>query len=62
MWGDRYERPEVTGKAPMDPEASFMQVLNNLVVSQQTLAQYLAQLVDRSAIVDTPSTPAPHAT
>jgi hypothetical protein len=62
MWGDRYERPKGTGKAPTDPEVAFMQVLNNLVVSQQTVAQYLAQLADRLAIVDTPGTPAPHAT
>jgi hypothetical protein len=61
MWGDRYERPEGTGKAPMDPEATFMQVLSNLVVSQQTVTQCLAQLVDRLAIVDTSGTPAPHA-
>jgi hypothetical protein len=33
MLGDRYERPEGSGKAPMDPEATFMQVLDNLVVS-----------------------------
>jgi hypothetical protein len=59
MWGDRYERPEGTGKAPMDPEAAFMQVLNNLVVSQQTMTQSLAQLADRLAIVDTPGTPSP---
>jgi hypothetical protein len=38
-----------------------MQVLNNLVVSQQTMTQSLAQLADRLAIVDTPGTPAPHA-
>ena len=34
MLGDKYERPEDSGKAPMEPKASFMQVLNNLVVSQ----------------------------
>ena len=34
MLGDRYERPEGSGKAPMDPDATFMQVLDNLVVSQ----------------------------
>jgi hypothetical protein len=60
MWGDRYERPEGTSKAPMDPEAAFMQVLNNLLVSQQTMTQSLAQLADRLAIVDTLGTPAPH--
>jgi hypothetical protein len=62
MRGDRYERPKGTSKAPMDPEAAFMQVLSNLVVSQQTMTQSLAQLADRLAIVDTPGTPAPHAT
>jgi hypothetical protein len=61
MWGDRYERPEGTGKAPMDLEAAFMQVLSNLVVSQQTMAQSLAQLADILAIVDTSGTLAPHA-
>jgi hypothetical protein len=42
----------------MEPEATFMQVLNNLVVSQQAMAQSLAQIIDRLAIVDTQ---APHA-
>jgi hypothetical protein len=37
MMGDRYERPEGSGKACMDPKAAFMQVLNNLVVSQQAM-------------------------
>jgi hypothetical protein len=37
MMGDIYERIEGSGKAPMDPEASFMQVLNNLVISQQDM-------------------------
>jgi len=37
MLGDRYERPEGSGKAPMDPDATFMQVLDNLVVSQQAM-------------------------
>jgi hypothetical protein len=32
MLGDRYERSEGSGKAPMEPEAAFMQVLINLVV------------------------------
>jgi hypothetical protein len=35
--GDRYERPKGSGKAPMDPKAAFMQVLNNLVISQQAM-------------------------
>jgi hypothetical protein len=37
MWGDIDERPEGSGKAPMHPKASFMQVLGNLVVNQQTM-------------------------
>jgi hypothetical protein len=61
MLGDRYERPKGSGKAPMEAEASFMQVLNNLVVSQQAMTQSLAQRADRLAIVGTPSTQAPHA-
>jgi hypothetical protein len=39
MLGDRYEGLEGSGKAPMEPEATFMQVLNNLVVSQQATTQ-----------------------
>jgi hypothetical protein len=61
MLGDKYERPEGSGKAPMDPDASFMQVLDNLVVSQQAMTQSLAQMVDRLAIVGTSGTQAPHA-
>jgi hypothetical protein len=61
MLGDRYERPEGSGKAPMEPEAAFMQVLNNLVVSQQAMTQSLAQMADRLAIVGTQGTQAPHA-
>jgi hypothetical protein len=34
MLGDKYERPEGSGKPPMDPEATFMHVLDNLVVNQ----------------------------
>jgi hypothetical protein len=51
MLGDRYERPEGSGKAPMDPEADFMQVLGNLVVSQQAMTQSLAHMAERLAIV-----------
>jgi hypothetical protein len=36
MLGDKYERLEGSGKAPMEPKATFMQVLNNLVGSQST--------------------------
>ena len=60
MWGDRYERPEGNGKEPMDLEATFLQVLNDLIVSQHTMKQSLAQLADRLSIVDTSGTPAPH--
>jgi hypothetical protein len=62
MMGDRYERPEGSGKAPMDPEATFMQVLNNLVISQQAMTQSLAQMADRLAIGNIPATHVPHAT
>jgi hypothetical protein len=41
MWGDRYERPKGTGKAPMDPEAAFMQILNDFIFNQQTMTQSL---------------------
>jgi hypothetical protein len=37
MMGDIYERPKRSGKAPMELEATFMQVLNNLVVSQHAM-------------------------
>jgi hypothetical protein len=52
--GDRYERPEGSGKAPMDPEVAFMQVLNNLVISQQAMTQSLAQMADRLATGNIP--------
>jgi hypothetical protein len=60
MLVDRYERPEGSGKAPMDPDAAFMQVLGNLAVSQQAMTQYLAQIAYRLAIVGTPGTQAPY--
>jgi hypothetical protein len=31
--GDRYERPEGSGKAPMEPEAAFMQVISDMLAS-----------------------------
>jgi hypothetical protein len=61
MLGDRYERPEGSGKAPMEPETTFMQVLSNLVVSHQAMTQSLVKMVDRLAIVGTLGTQAPHA-
>jgi hypothetical protein len=45
----------------MDPDATFMQVLGNLVVNQQAMTQSLAQMDNRLAIVGTPGTQAPHA-
>jgi hypothetical protein len=53
MLGDRYERPEGSGKAPVDPEAAFMQVINGMLSSQWTMSQSLAQMVDRLARVGT---------
>jgi hypothetical protein len=61
MMGGAYERPEGSGKAPMDLDAAFMQVISNLVVSQQAMTQSLAQMADRLAIVSTLGTQAPHA-
>ena len=61
MLGDRYERPEGSGKAPVDPETTFMQVINDMLANQRTMSQSLAQVVDRLARVGTPYTQAPHA-
>jgi hypothetical protein len=58
---DRYERLEGSGKAPVDPEAAFMQVINDMLASQRTMSQSLAQVVDRLARVGTPDTQVPHA-
>jgi hypothetical protein len=33
MLGDRYERPEGSGKAPVDPKTTFMQVINDMLAS-----------------------------
>jgi hypothetical protein len=38
MLGDRYERPEGSGKAPVDPETTFMQAINDMLSSQQTMS------------------------
>jgi hypothetical protein len=38
MLGDRYERPEGSGKAPIDPETTFMQVINDMLASQRTMS------------------------
>jgi len=56
MWGDKYESPEGTGKAPMGPEAAFMQVISDMLASQQTISQSLAQVAKRLAMVDIPGT------
>jgi hypothetical protein len=40
--GDRYERLEGSGKAPMDPDATFMQVISDMLASQRTMSQSLA--------------------
>ena len=34
MLGDRYERPEGSDKAPVDLEATFLQVINGMLASQ----------------------------
>jgi hypothetical protein len=38
MLGDRYERPEGNGKDPMEPEATFMQVISDMLTSQRTMS------------------------
>jgi hypothetical protein len=59
MMGDRYERPEGSGKAPMDPDAAFMQVIRNLVISQHAMNQSLAQMANRLTTWSIPGTNAP---
>jgi hypothetical protein len=44
----------------MDPEATFMQVINDMVASLWAMIQSLAQMDDRLAIVGTSRTQAPH--
>jgi hypothetical protein len=60
--GDRYERPEGSDKAPMDPDATFMHVISDMLACQRTMSQSLAQVADRLAMVDILGTQAPHAT
>jgi hypothetical protein len=62
MWGDRYEQPEGSGKAPMDLEAAFMQAISDMLASQRAMTQSLAQVADRLAIVGTSGSQAPHTT
>jgi hypothetical protein len=38
MLRDRYERPEGSGKAPVDLETTFMQVINDMLASQRTMS------------------------
>jgi hypothetical protein len=45
----------------MEPAETFMQVISNMYASQRTMSQSLAQVADRLAMVDIPSTQAPHA-
>ena len=61
MLGDRYERLESSGKALVDPETTFMQVINDMLASQWTMSRSLAQVVDILARVGTPNTQVPHA-
>jgi hypothetical protein len=44
----------------MDPEAAFMQVIDDMLASQRAMTQSLAHVVDRLAIVGTMGTQAPH--
>jgi hypothetical protein len=61
MLGDRYEPPEGIGKAPIDPETSFIHVIDDMLASQRTMSQSLTQVVDRLARVGTPDTQVLHA-
>jgi hypothetical protein len=59
--GDMYERPEGSGKAPADPGVVFMQVISDMLASQRTMSQSLAQVADRLAMMEIPGTQGPHA-
>jgi hypothetical protein len=59
--GDRYERPEDSGKAPADPNVVFMQMISDMLASQWTMSQSLAQVADRLDMIDIPGTQGPHA-
>jgi hypothetical protein len=59
--GDKYERPEGSVKAPVDPDVVFMQVISDILASQRTMSQSLAQVADRLAMIDIPGTQGPHA-
>jgi hypothetical protein len=45
----------------MDPDAAFMQVISDMLASQQTMSQSLAQVADRLAMVGIQGTQTPHA-
>jgi hypothetical protein len=62
MLGDIYEKLEGSGKAPINPEATFMQVINDMLASQRTMSRSLAQVVYRLARVGTTYTQVPQAT
>jgi hypothetical protein len=62
MMGDKYERPEGSGKALMDPYATFMQVISNLMIIKQAMTQSLAHMADRLTVGSIPGTNAPHTT
>jgi hypothetical protein len=45
----------------MESEAAFMQVISDMLASQRTISQSLAQVAEKLAMVDIPGTQAPHA-
>jgi hypothetical protein len=59
--GDEYDPLEGIGKAPIDPETSFIHVIDDMLASQRTMSQSLTQVVDRLARVGTPDTQVMHA-
>jgi hypothetical protein len=61
MMGDNFERPEGSDKEPMNPDATFMQVISNLVINQQAMTHSSTQMIERLATGSTPGTQAPHA-
>jgi hypothetical protein len=59
--GDMYERSEGSGKAPADLDVVFMQVISDMLASQRTMYQSLAQVADRLAMIEIPGHQGPHA-
>jgi hypothetical protein len=45
----------------VDPDVAFMQIISDMLASQRTMSQSLAQVADRLAMVDIPGTQGPHA-